>query len=100
MLGRADILWRHDNGQVIIWLMDGAQTIGLGSPGNTGPSWQIVDTGDLDGDGRADILWRNQAPTGQVFAWLIQGTALAGYGPLGTIPHEWQLVGTGDFNGE
>ncbi len=100
LVGRSDILWRHDNGQVFIWLMNGTQQIGQGSPGSVGTQWQIVETGDLDGDGRSDILWRNQAASGQVFAWFIDGTDRVGQGPLGAISHDWKIVGTVDFDGE
>ncbi len=96
-----DILWRHTTtGQILIWLMDGTTRIGQGSPGSAGQIWQIVDTGDLDGDGHADILWRNQPASGQVFAWFIEGTARVGQGPLGGVSHAWQIAATGDFDGE
>ena len=26
---------------------------------NPGPSWQVKDTGDFNGDGKSDILWQN-----------------------------------------
>jgi hypothetical protein len=55
---------------------------------------------DLDGDGRTDILWRNQAASGQVFAWFIDGTDRVGFGPLGGDSHEWKIVGNDDFDGQ
>ena len=96
----ADILWQHKNGQVVIWLLDGVQRIGDGSPGSAGGVWQIEDTGDFDGDGNDDILWRNQAASGLVFVWFIEGTARIGLGPMGGVPHEWQIVGTANFDDE
>ena len=96
----ADILWRNTNGLAFIWLMDGTMRIGQGSPGTVGQIWQIAGTGDLDGDGHADILWRHQSASGQVFAWFIEGTNRVGQGPLGSVPHVWQIAGTDDFDGE
>jgi len=96
----ADILWRNNNGQIFIWLMDGLQRVGQGSPGSVGPVWQIAGTGDFDGDGNDDILWRNQSPSGLVFAWFIEGTSRVDQGSMGGVPHAWQIVGTADFDAE
>jgi len=96
----ADILWRRDNGQAVIWLMDGTLRIGQGSPGTVGQVWQVAGIGDLDGDSLSDILWRNQSPAGQVFVWFIEGTARVGHGSLGGVSHVWQIAGTDDFDGE
>ncbi len=55
--------------------------------------------GDFDGDGKADLLWRNTA-TGQTSVWLMDGeTRLAGRS-IGTPTLAWQIAGTGDFNGD
>lgn len=35
-------------------------------------NWRIVRTGDYDGDGRADIFWRNEA-TGENYLWPMRG---------------------------
>src|SRR5438552_17744271 len=56
--------------------------------------------GDLDGDGKADILWRNSA-TGENYVYLMNGTAIASEGSLRTVADQnWQIAGTGDFDGD
>ena len=92
---------RHTaSGQTNIWMMDGAQRIGQGSPGTANPvNWQVAATGDFDADDRSDILWRHTA-TGQVVIWLMDGTQMVGGGSAGSVGLEWTIAGTGDFNGE
>jgi len=41
--------------------------------------WRIIGTGDFNGDGKADILWR-QVHTGESAIWLIDGVTLLGAG--------------------
>ena len=55
--------------------------------------------GDFDGNGMADILWRNQA-NGQNAIWFINGIVLtsAAYAP--TVAVDWTAVGVADFNGD
>ncbi len=86
----ADILWRHTfTGQTVIWLMDGTQRIGQGSPGSVGQIWQIAGVGDFDGDGHGDILWQHVA-SGQLSIWFIEGTQLVASGPAGGAdPNVW-----------
>jgi Beta-propeller repeat/FG-GAP-like repeat len=54
--------------------------------------------GDFNGDGRADILWRNAS--GEVYEWLLNGTNLIGEGSPGSVGNDWQIAGVGDFNGD
>jgi hypothetical protein len=35
-------------------------------------SWKIVEVGDFDGDGKSDILWRND--NGAMAEWLMNGS--------------------------
>ena len=102
--GRDDILWRNVNGQLSNWL--GTATGGFVSNDanafTTVPTnWHVAGTGDFNGDGRDDILWRNDA--GQLSNWL--GQANGGFvsndaNAFGSAPTSWSIVGTGDFNGD
>ena len=102
--GRSDVLWRHDNGQLSNWL--GQPNGGfVGNDANAmvgvSTSWQVAGTGDFNGDGRDDILWRSNA--GQLSDWL--GTASGGWqgndgNALVTVATSWNVAGVGDFNGD
>ncbi|WP_437811126.1 FG-GAP-like repeat-containing protein [Sorangium sp. So ce1078] len=97
-----NLLWRHANGQVAIWFMDGGDIVGEAYPGGQDPglTWQIQGSGDFDGDGQSDVLWRHA--NGQVAIWFMDGGAVAGQGyPGGQDPSLfWKVQGVGDFDGD
>jgi hypothetical protein len=95
--GNTDILWRnYSTGENAVWLMNG--TTELNSvylrtiPTNL--NWDIVGTGDFNGDGNTDILWRNYS-TGENAIWLMNGTTELNSVFLRTIPTNlnWDIVG-------
>lgn len=102
--GRDDLLWRNSTGLVTDWL--GTTTGGfINNHENTGEEipleWAVVETGDFNGDGFDDILWRSD--TGVITNWL--GTASGGFinnhaNTGAVVPLDWAVVGTGDFNGD
>ncbi len=102
--GRSDLLWRNSNGQLSSWLGSGnGALIDNGAVVNqfVPTSWRIQGTADFNGDGRADVLWRNV--NGQLSNWL--GTANGGLADNGAVVNQrvsldWKIAGTGDFNGD
>jgi Ca2+-binding RTX toxin-like protein len=77
--GLSDVLWRQDTGRVTDWLAQGSSGNFSGNfanaDANAGTDWHIAGTGDFNGDGRSDILWRND--NGDVTNWL--GDANGGF---------------------
>src|SRR5205807_8813261 len=76
--GRSDILWRNaSTGENYLYPMNG--TTILAAEGYlrqvADPNWKIAGVGDFDGDGKADILWRNSA-RGQNYLYLMNGTTI------------------------
>jgi hypothetical protein len=53
---------------------------------------------DFNGDGKSDILWRNDA--GALATWDMNDGTLLSSNPLGSVPANWKVAGTGDFNGD
>ena len=103
--GRSDVLWRSDTGELTNWLGSG--------PGGFSPnganaytivptSWHIVGTGDFNGGGRDDILWRND--DGTITDWIANANGNGGFGASTTfstmVSNAWHVVGVGDFNGD
>jgi len=79
---------RSDRRATAIWLMNGdaiASTPGLG---NVATPWAIAGVGDFDGDGEADLLWR-ETTSGAIALWFINGEPLLAPAGLGHIPTAW-----------
>jgi len=47
--------------------------------------YQIVGSGDYDGDGKADNLWHH-ATLGEVWVWLMDGPTKLSENYIGTVP--------------
>ncbi len=55
---------------------------------------------DFNGDGKADLVWRNGV-TGQNVVWFMDGTTFLGQAPLpGVADTQWQMAAVADFNGD
>jgi FG-GAP-like repeat len=102
--GRSDILWRNDDGTVTDWVGDanGGFTANWANfHNNPGSMWQVVGTGDFNGDGVDDVLLRSN--DGTMTDWLGQsngGFFYNWYSFNNNPGSSWQVVGTGDFNGD
>ena len=100
--GSADIIWRRDTGEVLIWLLDNSVSgrRGTASPGIADPqTWDFIGTGDFDRDGQLDIVWRNKL-NGSVLVWHLRNGALISTSQLGSTPLNWKLVAVADFDGD
>src|SRR5438477_5232799 len=62
-------------------------------------AWQVQGIGDFDGDGKADILWRNIS-TGENYIWLMNGLSTASQGSVNFVDPAsgWQVKGDGGFD--
>ncbi|MEM9542596.1 MAG: DUF4114 domain-containing protein [Cyanobacteria bacterium P01_E01_bin.42] len=98
--GQSDILWRHQRlGHNSIWLMggqDGHEVLDDGEiPTIADLDWKIVGTGDFNGDGQSDILWRHQR-LGHNSIWLMggqDGHEVLDDGEIPTIADlDWKIV--------
>ena len=62
-------------------------------------NWEIRGQGDQDGDGDADLLWRNKT-TGEIYFWPMTGTTPDDEIYVATVDPAYDIVGTGDFDGD
>src|SRR5882762_728300 len=92
--GKSDVLW-HNNvtGENIVWLMNGTTLLSSGAVFSTVAdlNWSIAGVGDFDGDGKADILWRNSA-TGENTLWSMSGASLSSGAPVNAVQGSWSMV--------
>jgi hypothetical protein len=91
----SSIVLQNDSGQVAIWGMKHATIVGGGSPGDPGPSWRVVGTGDFYGNKLLDILL--QYPSGELVVWETDGANMIGSGNALFNPGPgWQVVSVAD----
>jgi hypothetical protein len=98
--GREDILWRHTDGELYVWnsQLDSPAVNFVGqSLGLVTLDWSVASIGDYDGDGRADVLFRNA--DGRVYLWNSNDTGPVGFTGqgLGTTATDWHILS--DFHG-
>ena len=110
--GHADVLWRNSaDGSLVSWSMNGTTietssvvTDGHGGAPRPDASWSVAGTGDFNGDGKADILWRSTG--GELVDWSMNGSTITGGGDVtwqGSAVRpdaSWSVAGVGDFNGD
>jgi hypothetical protein len=103
--GYADLLWRDAAGHTAMWFISATSGSGNGievlSSANIGTvpiTWSVAGTGDFNGDGMGDLLWRDAS--GDTAIWLMNGATVASSAAIGNMPTTWSVVGTGDFNGD
>jgi autotransporter-associated beta strand protein len=114
--GITDILWRdYATGQVTLWLMgeDGKPQLNgpptPASPGIVsgdrpgaygGLDWQAGGLADANGNGKADVFWRN-AKDNRVITWFMDGSVITDLAEENKgLDLAWRLRGLGDLNGD
>jgi hypothetical protein len=98
-----DIMLRDTTASGVVsgWLMNGVQIKQQGTIyAGLSSDWAIQRVGDLDGDGKADIVFRSTS-AGDVTAWLMNGLSIKQWGTTYTgLPSEWVIQQIGDLDGD
>jgi hypothetical protein len=104
--GKADLWWRHQTaGWVAAWQMDDHILVDalLTSPSQVSDiNWNIVGTGDFNGDGHPDLFWQHRV-TRLMTVWLMNGTTFIGPGLLNqnTVSDtNWEIRSIADLNAD
>src|SRR5262245_920888 len=105
--GKADLVWSEEiqpdagGGYAVwLWLMNGATTTAVFIISSVPLGWQSAGAGHFDGDGKADLVWRN-GNTGAVAVWLMDGARIKALKDVASgVPLTWQIAGVGDLDGD
>jgi FG-GAP-like repeat len=112
--GKSDIVWHNQqSNETQIWFMNDNRIIRgqdvvdeTGKPINVGPPWSIFGAGDMDGDGKSDIVWHNQQ-SNETQIWFMNGNRIVrrqnvvdetGKPKIVGLP--WSISGVGDMDGD
>ncbi len=81
-----------------VWLMSGLASGGSNTTQQLGPDWNPVLSGDFNGDGTSDVIWRNA--DSQTAIWFMNGRTASGALTTQQLTSDWHIEATGDFNGD
>ena len=101
--GYLDVLWRNvATGANRVWYLD--ELLATSGAAALDPQsdlhWTVVGTGDVNGDGHPDLIWRNGV-TGANTVTFLNGVSTIGTGALPAEPDTtWAIVGVADFDGD
>ena len=102
--GKTDLIWWNSSTGMVYGMLINGSSPPTGAVIWTEPDvthWRIVAAGDLNGDGKADLIWWNSS-TGMVFGMLMDGTTVSSSAVIWTEPDvtNWRIVGIGDLDGD
>lgn len=96
--GMSDILMTATDGSgAQIYTMNGVtitSSATVAAPAGSG--WAVVASGDIDGDGKADLVWQNAST---IALYEMNGSSVVASGTLNPGAG-WKVVGQGDFNSD
>ena len=103
--GKADMLWQNSQtGNVNLWIMNGTAILenrSIALVTDATKKKLVIAIDDFDGDGKADILWKDSTPnvTDSTTRYYVQLTG----GSITLVDRKssnWNFLTTGDFNGD
>jgi len=95
------ILWRNGAGALALWQVNGS-TVHSASLATVPGNWVVQGMGDFNGDGVADILWRDTS-AGTVAIWFLNASgAVHSTATVGAVATSttWSILDTGDYDGD
>ena len=99
--GRSDIVSRHSRtGDVEVRSTDGLTVSEAATHLGVAAAWKMVGSGDFDGDGKSELLWR-RSYDGGVAMWFMNGNAFyTPARPYNDPDLSWHIAAIADLNGD
>ena len=94
--GMVDLVWTNGS-RVVLWTSTGTGFDSARIRAHPG-GWTLVDSGDVDGDGKAELHWRSDANDRYAY-WLMDGSNYLG-ARVWRVSDAWTLASVGDYNGD
>ena len=91
----------REGDQIKLWSYDAATLImtETDTEGVAPSDWLLAGTGDLDGDGTADLIWRNTVD-GRNSVYFMKDGVVDSIEILADVSVDWNLAKIEDFNGD
>jgi hypothetical protein len=103
---KPDLVWQHSvTGQLAAWMLDGTTVtsrVSLNPWSVVDNNWKIVNSGDFNGDGKPDLLWKHSVE-GFLIVWMMDGvnrTSTEWLSPFKLLDVAWEVVAAGDIDGD
>ncbi|MCA3028032.1 MAG: hypothetical protein ING66_05465 [Rhodocyclaceae bacterium] len=107
--GKSDLLFQNvaqgESGDVTSWL--NFESNNATALRRVKQVWDVQAVGDLDGDGRGDVVWRylgfdpaRPGDTGVSYVWFTNASGQPTVRKRGGAPLTWKLLGAADLNGD
>ncbi|RYG13610.1 MAG: VCBS repeat-containing protein, partial [Burkholderiales bacterium] len=91
-------IWSNASRQMYMLLGNGASftsySLGIGGVG-----WKVAGSGDINGDGRTDVIWHNST-TNQHGYWLMGPSGGVADSKFFSASSGYRIAAVGDFNGD
>ena len=95
---RSDLLFHNPSTRQFSYrIMRGATTLRSALISGVGHGYTIGATGDVNADGKLDLVWTSAAR--DLYLWAGNGNTFTSI-PIGTYPAGWALIGAGDIDGD
>lgn len=95
---KVDLFWTSDARDIILWAGNGNGFASFPA-GSFAAGWILVGSGDVDADGRFDLLFHNAA-TRQFHYRIMRGTAVLRSKTINGVGAGYTVGAIGDFNGD